>query len=164
MPRLKTRVTLEGVEEVQARLKDPTLVQQPMQEYLTEASDLARRAATARMDGGRGIAVRSVGAKITPLNARVYSAMPAARSRSIDRGRKPGASLNELLPGLIRWREAVHAPERAITIARQIQRRGVEGRFFKRAAIEAVTNAQPRLWQEMLGKLKGRWKHFRGLS
>jgi hypothetical protein len=161
--RLKTRVTVEGIADVQSRIKDPRLLQEPMQEYLTEASDIARRAAVGAMDGGTDKAVRSLGAKVTPLAARVFSAMATPRSRSIDQGRKPGASLKALLPGIIRWREAVHHPDSAIVIAKGIQRRGVKGRFFKRAAVEAVTNAQPRLRDELLGKLRGQWKRGKGL-
>lgn len=162
MARLKTRVTVEGIADLQSRIKDPALLQKPMQEYLTEASEIGRRAAAGAIDGGTGKAVRSVAAKVQPLSARVFSAMATPRSRSIDQGRKPGASLKALLPQIIRWREAVHHPDSAIVIAKGIQRRGVKGRFFKRASVEAVTAAQPRLRDELLAKLSGQWKRGQG--
>lgn len=149
MARLKTRVTLEGVAEVQSRMRDPAMLNEPMREMLTEAARIGQRAATDRMDGGLGIAVRSVASRVEPNGARVFSAMATARSRSIDQGRKPGQPLKSLLPGIIRWKQAVGHPDSAIAIAKGIQRRGVKGRFFKRAAVEAVNNALPELFGQV---------------
>jgi hypothetical protein len=144
--RLKTRVTVEGVAETMAGLRDPQMLAEPMRELLTSAARVGQRAATDNIDGGLGIAVRSIGSRIGPEQARVFSAMPTARSRSIDQGRKPGQPLKSLLPGIIRWKEAVGHPDAAIVIAKGIQRRGAKGRFFKRAAVEAVNNALPALF------------------
>lgn len=149
MPRPKTRVTVEGVKELSERVHDPRMLQEPVQDLLVAASRIGQRAATDRVGGGLGRAVRSIGTRVEPTQARVFSAMPPARSRSIDRGRKPGQPVRSLLPQLIRWREAVGHPDAAIVIAQGIRRRGVEGRFFKRAGVEAVDNAMPDLTATM---------------
>jgi hypothetical protein len=87
--------------------------------------------------------------------------MAAARSRSIEQGRKPGASVQSLLPGIIRWKEAVGHPDAGIVIARAIRRRGVKGRFFKRAAQDAVANAKPKFMATLAGKILSFWQRSR---
>ena len=145
MARLRTRVTLAGVAELSSRLRDPQLLAEPMRGLLTEAARIGQSTATDNVDGGLGLAVRSIGSRVEPLQARVFSAMAPARSRSIDQGRKPGQPWKSLLAQIIRWKDAVGHPDSAIVIAQGIQRRGVKGRFFKRAAVEAVNTALPGL-------------------
>lgn len=163
MPRLKTRITLEGVAETAARLTDDRLLKEPMRELFTEAARIGQRAATDNIDGGRGIAVRSIGSRVEPLQMRVFSAMAPARSRSIDQGRKPGQLWRSIFAQIIRWKAAVGHPDSAVDIAKGIQRRGVKGRFFKRAAVDAVNNALPGLLRTAKGKAV-RWWDLRRLT
>lgn len=157
MARLKTRVTVEGIAELSSRMRDPRMLEEPMRELLTSAARIGQRAATDNIDGGLGLAVRSVGSRVEPLQARVFSAMAPARSRSIDQGRKRGTPLKSLLAQIIRWREAVGHPDAAIVIAKGIRQRGVKGRFFKRAAVEAVNNAMPGLVADVRSKVVRWW-------
>lgn len=158
MAKPKVRVKVEGIAEMASKLKDPMLLQEPMVDLLTESARLGSKVATERLDGGRGIAVRSVFTRVQPFSARVSTMMPAARVKSIEQGRKPGASLRELLGGIIRWKEAVGLSEAGIVIALGVQRRGVQGRFFMRAAAEAVNNALPDFLSVLARKMEGHWK------
>lgn len=157
MARLKTRVTVDGLAEIAGRMRDPAMLAEPMRELFTEAARIGQRAATDNVDGGRGLAVRSIGSRVEPTQARVFSAMDRARSRSIDQGRRRGQPWRGLLAQIIRWREAVGHPDSAVEIAKGIQRRGVKGRFFKRAAVEAVNNALPGLVDDVRGRVVRWW-------
>lgn len=156
--RRSTRVTIEGLDDVRRRLNDPALIDKPMVGLLTEATSLATRVAIDKVDGGLGKAARSIQGKVERMQGRVYSMMPAAKARSIDQGRRPGASLGALLPGLIRWREAVGHPETGIVIALEVRRRGTKGKFFKQEAQDSVRNKLPDFIKTLEAKLESKWK------
>ena len=57
---------------------------------MEEAGHIGREAMESAIDGGIGIAVKSINLNVQRTNALVFSALPRARGLSIDQGRKPG--------------------------------------------------------------------------
>jgi len=155
MPDTYMDVKVEGIEELQAKLRDPRMLQKPLKELLTEGASIGRKASEMAIDGGTGIAVRSIGATVYPTQARVWTALPKARAQSIDVGRKVGERVP--LGQLIRWKEAEGIGASAVELQQQIKRRGTKGKRFIEAAKEAVNNAMPRLMKEMSDKIARWW-------
>lgn len=162
MGRPKVKVVVEGIAALQAKLNNDGLLREPVRDMLTGAAKVGQKAAVEGVDGGRGIAVRSMSYKVDPLSMRVFTAMPAARARSIDQGRKPFRhGLRALLPGISRWREAVGHPDAGIVIALSIKKRGVKGRFFKQSARDAVNNVLPGLFKALELQVERFWRKSR---
>lgn len=154
---MRTEIKLEGFEELEARLTDPTLIVAPLREDVFEpATSIGVKTAVEGVDGGTGIAVRSIQKEIEPMQARVYTAMPTVRAISIEKGRPVGVPVEQLLPQIINWKNAVGHPDSAIAIARGIKQRGVKGRFFMEGAKNAVVEALPRLLSNMAKAIEGR--------
>lgn len=155
-------VEVKGVEKLQARLSDPRLLGAPLANFFDEASAKGRKAAELAIDGGLGIAVRTINRHIYPKEARVYSILPQAKAMSIEAGRQPGVSPEDILAQIIHWKEAVGHPDPAITIAKEISRKGSKGKHFIQKAREAVAEALPRLIEEMGGEIEKNWEQGRG--
>ncbi|MDD5502582.1 MAG: hypothetical protein PHH26_03860 [Candidatus Thermoplasmatota archaeon] len=151
-------IEVEGVEELQARLSDLRLVGEPLATLMDEASAAGRKAAELGIDGGLGIAVRSINREVKPMEARVYTAMAKERAMSIEVGRSPGVSPRDILPQIIRWKEAVGHPDPAITIAKEISRKGSKGKHFIQKAREAVAKDLPQLVRKMGGQVEEKWR------
>ncbi len=158
---MKSQVTIEGMEQLQARLEDPNLIGQPLLELLEDAANVGRDTAEKGIDGGTGIAVRSIGMNVQARSALVYTAMPQARAMSIEKGRPSGVPIEDMLAQLIRWRDAVGHPDLGIHIALGVRQRGVKGRFFMAAAREKVAGDLPRLVSGMAKKVENIWKQGR---
>ena len=151
-------IEVEGIEELQVRLSDPRLVGEPLAALLDEVSAVGRKAAELGIDGGLGIAVRSINRYIYPKEARVYTVLPEARAMSIEVGRSPGVPPRDILPQIIRWKEAVGHPDPAITIAKEISSRGSKGKHFIQKAKEAVVKELPQLVQKLGGRIEKKWR------
>lgn len=151
-------VEVVGIEDLQAKLSDPHLVGGPLATLLDEASAIGRKAAELGIDGGLGIAVRSINRYIYPKEARVYTVLPEARAMSIEAGRSPGVPPRDILAQIIRWKESVGHPDPAITIAKEISSRGSKGKHFIQKAREAVAKELPQLVQKLGGHIEKRWE------
>lgn len=157
MARAKSRVEIEGLDEVIAKLKHPSLIRQPVEEMLESAAKTGKKASVDAIDGGLGIATRSIGYRVSESSAAVFSALPKGKMTEIDRGRKRGGSVRRMLPGLIRWTDAVGASEAAIVIALRIKRSGTRGKKFVDAGREEVHGVIPSLLKELEHKISARW-------
>lgn len=142
----KKNMTLDGDDRLFQHFRPSRFLDEPVAALLKEGAVIGQRVAVERLDGGTGIAVRSIAARVTPTSARVVSMMPAARVRSIEQGRRPNSTpLKSLEPQIIRWKEAVGIAEWGIVIAKAIRARGVAGRFFMQGARVAVAGQLPGL-------------------
>lgn len=150
----KARMTIEGIEELQRKLRDPRMIQEPLRELLDEASALGQRVATDAIEGGRGLAVRSMGRHVDPLSAKVYTMLPRPRALSIEKGRRPGVSRREILAQIISWAEAVGHPKSAYEIVAEIKERGTKGKRFMEQARAAVAETLPRLVARMARRVE----------
>ncbi len=154
-------IEIDGLEALKSRFSDPTLIGEPLQELLEDASLIARNAAESGIDGGLGIAVRSINREVKATSARVYTALPAARAFSIEKGRPSGEPIRSMIAQLIRWREAVGHPDSAAVIARDIHERGTQGKRYMRKAREQTKSELPRLINKMAAAVEEKWRQGR---
>lgn len=165
---VKFGIEVLGADKIAAALKNPTLLMDPLRGLFEDAKVIAEDAATEGLDGGTGIAVRSIKSYVNPMNMRTVTLMAKARAMSIEKGRRGGESpplfaLVNWLTGTVsaRSRDASMSAanmKTAVVIASAIRRRGVKGRFFMRAAQDAVRSATPRLFGDMRRKIESTWK------
>jgi hypothetical protein len=81
----------------------PQLYERAVADMMRIAKDDGRGAMEQAIDGGTGVAVRSIVAKSTPVMVEVFSTIKVGTGMKIEHGRKPGDA-----PGLVqiaRWRE-----------------------------------------------------------
>ena len=155
MPSPSITFELRNFEKVKARLADPSLVVDPLKEFFGVASKLGQRVARDGIRKGTKMAARSITARVTATNARVFSKMPAKRVESIEHGRSRGDVPSAA--AIRRWARAVGHPDEAWVIAQGIRRRGVRGRFFIESARQSVQQSFPG-WIRDLGKaVSRRW-------
>ena len=140
-------IEVNGFEELAARVSDPALMEKPMRNLFEAATRLGQKTAIQGIDGGTGVAVRSILREYSPAMGRVWSMMPLARSTSIEGGR-PSGDNTVSTRAIARWADAVKNPERPFVLARAIRERGVKGRFFMRSAGDAVQGILPALIQK----------------
>lgn len=161
MPKTRTagkniKVTIEQFDDdLERALRNPRLVEEPLRGMLEAGTEVGRLAAREEVDGGAHIAVRSIIPRVRPPVGRVVSAMPRPRVQSIEKGRKPGASVP--LSQLVRWVEAVGYPQSAYELRRRIRREGVKAKRFMLGAQEAVRVWLPKGLQEMGQAVRARW-------
>lgn len=163
---IQLEVEMAGQEKLIDKLSDPAVIAGPLKDLLEEASAIGRKTAELGIDGGTGIAVRSIGAELKPLSARVFTAMAEPRASSIEKGRPPGDNRWTSDRQMQNWVKANQVGRygrtgteqdlvgTAFVIAREIRRRGVKGRFFMQAAREKVQSELPRLLSEMATKIQ----------
>lgn len=173
---MNTHADVRGIEDLKARLTNPALIGAPLTEVLEEASKLGSKTAVNNIDGGRGIAVHSIGYEVQPLAARVFSAMPRARALNIEQGRPIGTPEKELAwldwserppvwkGPLARWAKSeghvdlTAGSSPVAAIIRAVSTQGVKGKRFLGQAREAMKNALPRLLSKMARQVEERAK------
>lgn len=158
--RPKARVKIEGLEELQAKLRDPRLIGDPFKELLKDASQTGQEAAERGIDGGTGIAVRTINRFVDPTSAKVTTVLPRARAMSIEKGRPPGEEVP--VRALVRWlsgnpykRSADRAElELAYQARAAIKQHGAKGKRFMQQARQAVADTLPRLLGRMARRIE----------
>lgn len=147
-------VVVTGVAPILAKLR-PALYQPAIAELIQSAALLAER--TARQGAPRDTAAlaRSITSEVQPFSARVYSTLSYAAV--MEEGRRAGARMPP--PQALAGWAARHgfAPGAVWALARAIARRGIRGRFFFRAARDAVVNALPTLTQAAARRVEAAW-------
>ena len=143
--------TVIGLDRLKRNLDN--LTGPPLAELLTGASSHAKKVAA---EGVGGVAANSMMSEVRPGSARVFSLMASARTRSLEEGRRPGGAL--LHPdALQRWIRRVEYGLSPYVLAKQIQRRGVKGRFFMKAAVQSTQELLPGLIRDMARAVEGRF-------
>lgn len=165
-------VEVEGIEELKARLTDPNLIEGAVEELISSSAKVARNEMITRLTGGTGQAQISTQAKVAPLTARVFSAMPKIRALSIEEGRKPG----EMPPVLqiARW----HTGQRHMTSRRlselseneqetidairvSIKSKGTKGKKFIEGSADKAKQELPKLTVKAALKIEQNWERSR---
>jgi hypothetical protein len=158
--RVKVTAKVAGLREVQTRLTDPQALNEPLKDLLTEGASIGHKAAKEALDGGTGKAVRALNQWVNPTFSRVTSAMPKARTKSIDKGRKRGGPMPP--EGQItRWMQAEGLPTDRGSVwkmRRLIKAQGVPGKEFLKQSRTAVADAMPRLRRDLDRKLEGKYR------
>ncbi len=172
----KFTVEIKGAEELKARLTDPNLVDQAMDELVMLAGKTARSEMIGRLAGGTQQAKISTQMDYPimgkPLTAKVYSAMPQARSLSIEEGRKVG----EMPPviQIARWytgrrhltrRKMPELPEseqkKIDEIRESIKSKGTTGKKFIEGSADKAREELPRLTVKAVRNIEEYWEGSR---
>jgi len=163
-------VEVEGIEELKARLTDPSLVEKAVEEGIIKPSAIsARNEMITRLAGGTGQAKISTQADVEPLMAKVYSAMPQARSMSIEEGRKSGERPPVLQ--IARWytgrrhltgrrlSDLSKSEQRTIDDIREsIKGRGTKGKKFVGGSADKVRADMPKMIAVTALQIEQNWE------
>lgn len=152
---VRYQVELRGAEVALAKVTDARLVAIPLRKTMDELSLLAQARAREGAPRDTGTLARSLLREAQPLMSRVYSLLVYAPV--MERGRRPGAKMPppDALAG---WaRRHGFRPGMEFVLARAIARRGIRGRFFMRAAAEAVQRALPRALADLGARIERFW-------
>ena len=169
---MKTEVTIEGLDKLQARFKDPALIRAPLKDLLTTAAVIGRDSAKANISGGTEQAAYSIIYKVEPMEAQVYSMMPPARAMSIEQGRPPGEEPPWMQ--IARWSTGrryltsrtasgmTFQERREITLTQlAIKTAGAKAKKFIEKAGITVKSKMPALVADMARKVEARWNQSR---
>lgn len=172
----KFTVEIEGAEELIARLTDPDLVDQAMDELVESTGKTARSEMIKRLSGGTEQAKISTQMDYPvmgkPLTAKVYSAMPQARSLSIEEGRKSGETVPVIQ--VARWYKGAKyltsrrlpdlsesEKETILKIRDSIKAKGVKGKKFIEGSADKAREELPRLTAKAARKIEKYWEGSR---
>jgi len=162
-------IELEGVRELAQKLGDPKLALEFTREVLEGAVEKGEDAAMAAIEGGTGLARRSIGSRVRmrakPASGVVYTAIRKRRAMSIDQGRKAGERVS--VPTLAAWsarstrrvsmtmmpREQVW---QALVIQRAIKQHGTKGKGYIVATRTTIDRELPRLKRTAMRHLEKR--------
>lgn len=149
---------IQGLEQLQARLGDPELVRQALRVFASRAATTGKRTAVKAIEGGAGIATRSIAAKVDVPAGEIFvkTMMPRWRAISIEEGRTAGNPPN--LGSIINWKEAVGHPDSGREIQRQIAVRGVKGKAFLGQVVERWRDNLPRWLEEAARRIEKKFK------
>lgn len=143
--------------EVAALLRNREPLARALAESFEELRQIAQKTAEEGLDGGTGIAVRSIFSDANVAGMKVGTMLPRARAMSIENGRPSGVPPEQILAQIIRWKDSVGISDPGIVVAQGISRRGVKGRFFMQATREKVAQELPRHMAKTKTRLRATW-------
>lgn len=148
------RVVIPGLDGFVRRLT-PALFRDFLVDVVTEATLVAEAAARQGSPMDTGALARSWTSEVRGLSGRVYSTLGYAAV--MDQGRSAGARPPPP-DALVGWmvRHGMIGVDPWV-LARAISRRGIRGRFFVRAAVEATVAALPGIVQRSVARVEASW-------
>jgi hypothetical protein len=151
------RITIElvGLEELSRKLK-PRLYEQAVATLMEDITIVGERTAKQRAPRDTGALKRSIHSQAKPFSARIFSNLGYAVPVEYGRGRNKRMPPPSALHGWLR-RHGKPASA-AFVVARAIGRRGIKGRFFMRAAEEAIRAKLPSMMDRTVRAIGKRWK------
>lgn len=161
------RVEIQGIEELQRKLKDPSRIKHPLYILFRDATNIGKEAARVGIEGGTGIAVRSIAARIEPMDAFVYTNIPKERALNIEEGRPPGQPPS--MVAIAKWLQGQPSVRHLDQLSREdvaeirlvqeaIRLKGAKGKRYLQAAADRMREAMPRLMRELGERVKGEFK------
>lgn len=147
-------VRVTGIAEALAKLT-PDLYGPAVAEILAEGALIAERELRATSPRDTAALARSWTSEVRPLSARVYSTL--AYARVMEEGRRAGARMPPPA-ALVGWMGRHGMTGSSFALARAIQRRGIKGRFFVRAAARALRSGMPALVDRAVARIEARWR------
>lgn len=161
-------VEVEGFDKLRKKLNDPKLIREPVKEMLTEATRIGKDAAIKAISGGTGIAERSIGSVVwsRAMKGRVYTRIKYKTAMSIEEGRPPGEppsimAIAMWLKGKPYRRNLTITKEessRAFKVQEAIRLSGSRGKWYLKAAEEAIEEEMPRLKQVVIDRFNRLWR------
>jgi hypothetical protein len=144
---------------------DPKMYSKEITGMMHEAKNIGQPVMEKSIDGGLGIAVRSIGAKATPLSAEIYSTMNPKTGMLIEQGRSPGNPMSLL--AAIRWVTGHKASrlkgysedeiQQGYAVMEAVRAGGSKGKFYLKATFEVLEKAVPKMLKNLGDKIAARW-------
>jgi len=137
---MKYDIDMTGLDSLKRKLR-PELYREPMAEMFQTIAAVGERTAKQRAPRDTGALKRSIHSDAQPMSARIFS--NKAYAVPVEFGRRKGARMPP--PNALRgWaRRKLGNPNLAFVVARAIARRGIKGRFFMKAAHQAIMIKMP---------------------
>lgn len=127
----------------------PAVIVPPVGRMIGEMSDIALEAAKDKAPRETGALVGSILKDVTPMAARIHTAMPYAKV--MEGGRKPEIAGGKMPPpDALR---GIAIPGTEFALARSIMQRGIKGRFYMRKARGKIQRELPRLATRLAGQI-----------
>ena len=147
-------VQLVGLDQLKRKLK-PKLYEKAVANLMEDVAIIGERTAKQRAPRDTGALKRSIHSAAKPTSARVFSNLNYAVPVEYGRGRRKRMPPPNALSGWLR-RHGIPASA-AFVVARSIGRRGIKGRFFMKAAVDAINMKTPRLIKVASGAIAKKW-------
>ena len=137
---MKYDIDMTGLDSLKRKLV-PQIYREPMAEMFQTIAAIGERTAKQRAPRDTGALKRSIHSDAQPMSARIFSMK--AYAMPVEFGRRKGARMPP--PNALRgWaRRKGGNPNLAFVVARAIARRGIKGRFFMKAAHQAIVMKMP---------------------
>ena len=137
---MKYDIDMTGLDSLKRKLV-PQIYREPMAEMFQTIAAIGERTAKQRAPRDTGALKRSIHSDARPMSARIFS--NKAYAKPVEFGRRKGARMPP--PNALRgWaRRKLGNPNLAFVLARAIARRGIKGRFFMKAAHQAIMIKMP---------------------
>ena len=147
-------VQLQGLDQLKRKLK-PKLYEKAVANLMEDMAIIGERTAKQRAPRDTGALKRSIHSAVKPTSARVFSNLNYAVPVEYGRGRGKRMPPPNALHGWLR-RHGIPVSA-AYVVARAIGRRGIKGRFFMKAAEEAIRVKLPFMLKRASGAVAKKW-------
>jgi len=151
-------IDTRGIDELMKKTK-PKLYREPLATMFKELGTVAQATAIQRAPRYTGALQQSIHLDVRPLSARVFSilnyALPVEVGRSRNRTPPPVGPLR-------RWANSKGI--NVYALVKSIGRRGIKGRFFMRAARQAVERKLPFQLKIVEKKIAKNWERGQSVS
>jgi hypothetical protein len=147
-------VQLQGLDQLKRKLK-PKLYEKAVANLMEDMAIIGERTAKQRAPRDTGALKRSIHSAVKPTSARVFSNLNYAVPVEYGRGRGKRMPPPNALHGWLR-RHGIPVSA-AYVVARAIGRRGIKGRFFMKAAVDAINMKTPFLIKVASGAIAKKW-------
>jgi hypothetical protein len=144
-----------GLDEIVNKTK-PELYRKPLHDMFLRLGNLARNIAIRKAPRNTGELQRSIMADITPMSARIFSIKNYAVP--VEMGRRKNSRMPPRGPIEAWLRSKGKDPRAWFVVARAIARRGIKGRFFMRAAYQAVAIKMPLALKTVERQIAASWE------
>jgi hypothetical protein len=148
------RIELKGLDDLRRKLA-PRTYEKAVANLMEDIAIVGERTAKQRAPRDTGALKRSIHSAVKPTSARIFSNLNYAVPVEYGRGRGKRMPPPNALHGWLR-RHGIPVSA-AYVVARAIGRRGIKGRFFMKAAVDAINMKLPFMLKRASGGVAKKW-------
>ena len=147
-------IQIEGLDDLRRKLT-PRTYEKAVATLMEDIAIVGERTAKQRAPRDTGALKRSIHSDARPLSARIFSNLAYAVPVELGRGKGKRPPPPNALHG---WLRRHGKPQSAAyVVARAIGKRGIKGRFFMKAAADAIRFKMPSMVKRASGDSAKRW-------
>jgi len=147
-------IEVEGLDKLRKKLS-PRTYEKAVATMMEDIAIVGERTAKQRAPRDTGALKRSIHSDARPMSARIFSNLSYAVPVEVGRGKNKRMPPPHALHG---WLRRHGKPQSAAyVVARAIGRRGIKGRFFMKAAADAIRFKLPSMVERASGDIAKRW-------